>query len=150
MKKAESKVILKIDDWVLERVSGRLNLVNTIDELATDDIFQIIIWAQKYKSINVEDLWRMRITNEDKINSMPSNLIYYLTGDDKIWKRNLIWKHDWKDMNSIFLEWFELKIKDVVKKSKTLGQLKNKIKNKIGSEDFYEFGLKFDLLHNNE
>lgn len=148
MKKTTSKIILRIDEWKLERVSGRLNLVNTVNDLATDDVFQIVIWAQKIKELDIDDIWQIRLTNEDKMSAMAANIIYFLTGDDKAWKRNFIWQHEWKDLNILFLEWFEPKIKDIVKRSKTLGELRRKIKAKIGSEDFYEFGLKFDLLIN--
>jgi hypothetical protein len=146
MKKTDSKVILKVDEWKLERVSGRLNMVNTVNELATDDVFQMVIWAEKLKNLDIDDIWQIRLTNDDKTNAMAANLIYFLTGDDKAWKRNFIWQHEWKDLNVLFLEWFEPKIKDIVKRSKTLGDLRKKLKTKIGSEDFYEFGLKFDLL----
>ena len=146
MKKTINKIILNVDEWRIERVAGRLHLINTVNELATDDIYQIVIWCQKMKCLDIDDVWQIRITNEDKLSAMPANIIYFLTGDDKAWKRNFIWQHEWTSLNTLFLEWFEPKIKDILKKCSTLGDLKKKLKNKIGSEDFYEFGLKFDLL----
>lgn len=140
----KSQIILKIGDWKLERLQNKLYLVN--NEKVTDDVFEMIRWSKIYKVLNNESFWDTRITKEDKININAANVIYWLSGDDQVWKTASIWKYDWKDMSIQFMEWFEPSIKKIVKNCQTLGQLKNSISKNIGCEDFYEFGLKHELI----
>lgn len=53
-------------------------------------------------------------------------------------------------MSIIFLEHFEDKIKKMIRGSKTTGDLKNKILDRISSEDFYELGLMLQLINTDD
>jgi len=139
-------IILLIADWRIERLQNKLHLINKIDEHATNDIFEMMKWIKCNKELSCDDVWNISLSKEDKFNANAANLIYWLTGDDKIWKTDAVWKYEWKDVTAQFLEWFEHRIKRILKKCQTIGQLKNSLYEEIGSEDFYEFGLKYDLI----
>jgi len=144
--KEVENLIYKSNNISLHRIDNTIHLFGYQD-FSLNEIFEIIIWGIK-NNIDDEEFWNIKITLTDKQAAKPINIIYWLTGGDKIWKNsNWIWKNDWNEMSIIFLEHFEDKIKKMIRGSKTTGDLKNKILDKISSEDFYELGLMLQLIN---
>lgn len=141
-------LIYKTNNISLHRINNTLHLFGYQD-FSINEIFEIIIWGIKNDADN--DFWNIKITSTDRQNAKPINVIYWLTGGDRIWKNsNLIWKNDWNEMSIIFLEHFEDKIANIIKGSKTLMDLKNRINDTVSSEDFYELGIMLDLVNSDD
>lgn len=143
--KAESEnLIYKSNNISLHRINGTLHLFGQHDFTA-NEVFEIVICGINN---NIDAyFWNIKITGADRLGAKPINIIYWLTGGDKIWKSsNLIWKNEWTEMSLIFLEHFEDKITTLLKGAKTLDQLKKNIYSNISSDDFYELGLMLELI----
>lgn len=150
VKKIEvDNIVYKSNNISLYRINNAVHLFGDQD-FSLNDIFEIIIWGIKNRNDD-EEFWNIKLTTTDKQNSKPINIIYWLTGGDKIWKsNNYIWKNDWIELATTFSEHFEDKINKLVKSAKTFGDLKNKISTKITIEDFYELGIMLDLINKDD
>lgn len=135
--------------WIFERIDNKLYLHIGSDK-TIDDVFEIVLLSLKMDYLKKEDeFWNIKITDVDKETSKPINLIYHLTGGDRVWKYNKfeIWTEEWAEMSKVFSECFDEKILKILYNCKNLKDLKNKIlKSSISSEDFYEFGLKSNKI----
>jgi hypothetical protein len=142
-------VIYKSENISLCRVNNIIHLFGYQD-LTINEVFEIFVWGIKNRMDDAE-FWNVKLTTADKQNARSINIIYWLTGGDKIWKsHNWIWRKEWNEMSLIFLEHFDEKIIKIVQSSKTMGDLRNKIQNRLSSEDFYEFGLSLDIINKDE
>lgn len=142
-------LIYKSDNISLCRVDNSIHLFGYQD-LTINEVFEILVWGIKNRN-NDEEFWNVKLTATDKQNARSINIIYWLTGGDKIWKsHNWIWKKEWNELSLVFIEHFDDKIIRLVNSSKTLGDLRNKIKNKLSCEDFYELGLSLDIINKDE
>jgi hypothetical protein len=141
-------LIYESDNMSLYRINNALHLFGG-HSLNINDVFEIMIWG--IKNNMDDDFWNTKITSADKDEARSINLIYWLTGGDGMWRiDNNIWKNDWTKMYTVFLDRFDTKIMKIAQSAKTLGDLKNKVKNKLSCEDFYEYGLSMDLIIKDE
>ena len=142
-------LIYKSDNISLCRVNNSIHLFGYQD-LTINEVFEILMWGIKNRNDD-EEFWSIKLTSADKQNARSINIIYWLTGGDKIWKsHNWIWKKEWNDLSLVFLEHFDDKIIKLVKSSKTIGDLRNNIKSKLSCEDFYELGLSLDIINKDD
>lgn len=147
--KKEIDIIYKSNNITLHRINNTIHLFED-DDYTLNEILDIIIYGLKTK-IEDDSFWNIKLSLTDKQNVKPINLIYHLTGGDKVWKQNnWVWKLDWNEMSNTFLEHFDDKIIKLVKASKTLGELRQKIKNNLSGEDFYELGIMLDLINDDD
>lgn len=147
-KRATENLIYKNENTSLTRINGILHLLGQND-YSTNDIFDILAWG--ISNSPDRDFWSAKITEADRMVAKPINIIYSMTGGDRVWKKsNLLWKQEWNKMHSIFLEHFEERLLSMLKRSNTLEKLRKKLNDKITCEDFYELGLKLDLVCNDE
>lgn len=136
--------------WNLQtNIDNKLELIINDDKFI-NDLFEIVILGiNNISIINDKDFWKLKINNIDKNNANCINLIYYLTGGDKMWKYQSIniWNITWIELSNILLNKFEKEIKKILKSCKTLNDIKINILNgKINSELFYNYGLKENLI----
>ena len=103
--KAEvENLIYKTDNISLHRINNAIHLFGYQD-FSLNEIFDIIIWGIKNETD--DEFWNIKISNTDRQNAKPINMIYWLTGGDKTWKSdNWIWKNEWNEMSIIFMEHF--------------------------------------------
>lgn len=139
-------IIYKSDNISMHRVNGAIHLLGAHD-YTINEVFEIIIWGMKNRADDT-GFWDIMLTQIDRQDSRPINMIYWFTGGDKIWKSgNWIWKKEWKEMSQIFAEHFDKRMNKLTKTAKTLGDLRDKITKKISCEDFYELGIMLDLIN---
>ena len=142
-------VIYKSDNISLCRINNAMHLFGYQD-LTINEVFEILVWGIKNRDGD-DNFWNVKLAAIDKQNARPINIIYWMTGGDKMWKsHNWMWKKEWNDLSLMFVEHFDEKIMGIVKRSKTLGDLRNKLKSKLSSEDFYEMGLTLDLINKDD
>lgn len=149
MKKVKDveKLIYKNDSISLVRVSDLLHLYN--DVVAYNEIFDILIYGIK-NNIKDEEFWNTKITSTDIKNAKIINLIWFLSGAEKVWEDdNPIYKKDWIIMLDVFHEHLGSKIRKILRQT-TLKDLKNRMMKNICIEDFYEVALKEKLVNRNE
>jgi len=142
-------VVYKLNNISLCRINNNIHLFGYQD-LTINEVFEILVWGITNK-IDDTNFWNIKLTSTDKQNAMPINIIYWMTGGNKIWKsHNWIWVSDWSKLSIVFLEHFDIKIKKILQNSKTLGELRNKIIKQLAIEDFYELGLKLDIINKDD
>lgn len=139
-------IIYKNESISIVKINDSLHLYN--DVISFNEIFDILIYGIQ-NQITDQDFWKIKISEQDILNSKPVNLIYFLSGGDSVWKDNNIYKKEWLEMIDVFIEHFTDRINKVLKIT-TLKDLYTRLKNKLAIEDFYELGLKLDLIHKNE
>ena len=148
MKKVKDveKLLYKNDSISLVRIDDLLHLYN--DVVSYNEVFDILIYGIK-NNIKDDDFWKIKITSKDITNAKIINLIWYLSGDTKVWTDNRIYKKDWIDMLDVFHLHLGKKIHKILKQT-TLKELKKRMTENISMEDFYEIAMEHDLVHSNE
>jgi len=142
-------LVYKSDNIYLYRIDSHIHLFGYQD-LTTNDIFEILVWGLKNR-MNDDAFWNVKLAVSDKQNAKSINIIYWLTGGDKIWKsHNWIWKKEWNELSQVFLEHFDDKIISFIKGAKTFCDLRDRIKNKLSSEDFYELGISLGIINKDD
>lgn len=139
--------VLKNGNWVLEKIENKLYLSNVDNTI--NDVFDMVMLAIKDKELNSSDFWNTKVSINDKKDANELNMFYWMSGGDKIWKDNTLWKKDWSEMAEVFSEHFSDRVLLTLNTCKTLSDIKKKIVNKYSSLDFYELGLKLDLINEN-
>jgi len=148
MKKVKDveKLLYKNDSISLVRIDDLLHLYN--DVVSYNEIFDILIYGIK-NNIKDEDFWKIKVTATDINNAKMINLIWYLSGDNKVWTDNRIYKKDWVDMLDVFHLHLGERIHKILKQT-SLKELKKRMMNRISIEDFYEVAMQQNLVHSNE
>lgn len=142
-------LVYKSDNISLYRIDNLIHLFGYQD-LTTNDILEILVWGIKNR-MNDDAFWNVKLTTSDKQNAKSINIIYWLTGGDKIWKsHNWIWTKEWNELSLVFLEHFDDKIASLIRSAKTFGDLRDRIKNKLASDDFYELGISLDIINKDD
>lgn len=142
-------VVYKSEDMSLHRIDNSLHLFGNQD-LTINEVFGILVWGINNKK-NDTKFWNTKLTITDKQNAKSVSIIYWMTGGDKIWKsHNWIWNNDWSKLSIVFLENFDVKIKKILGNSKTLGELRDKIRKQLSIEDFYEKGLELGIINKDD
>lgn len=89
-------------------------------------------------------VWQMPITFDKNIS--PNKSLYWLSGGHKEWKTLSNYKESWSKVGDLFVNKWGDKIKQSVKKSKTLGDIKKYFNKECNFLDIYEFSIKNNLL----
>jgi len=149
MKKVKDveKVLYKTNSISLVRIGDLLHLYN--DVISYTDVFEILIYGIQH-NVKDEDFWKIKITATDIKNAKVVNLIWFLSGGEKVWEEdNRIYTQDWMYMLDIFHEHLGDKIRKILKQT-TLKELKCRMIQQISIEDFYEVALKENLVNSND
>jgi hypothetical protein len=111
----------------------------------TTDIAEAVALAISMKNKIDDDFWNIEIKNIDLYNIRPDLAIYWLSGGDWEWKVQSNYKKNWHDCSLIFQEKFGMTIFSILKKSKTLGDIRNEFLKKLNISILYEFALENNL-----
>ena len=149
MKKVKDveKILYKNNSISLVRINESLHLYN--DVVTYNDIFEILIYGIQ-QNVKDEEFWKIKITAADIRNAKIINLIWFLSGGEKVWNEdNRIYKQDWIFMLDIFHEHLGQRIRKILKQT-TLKELRNRMTQYISIEDFYEVALLENLINSND
>lgn len=149
MKKVKDveKLLYKSNSISLVRINDAIHLYN--DVVSYSDIFEILIYGIQ-QNVKDEEFWKIKINATDIKNAKIINLIWFLSGGEKVWNEdNHIYKQDWIFMLDIFHEHLGQRIRKILKQT-TLKELRDRMYQTICIEDFYEVALKEKLVKSND
>jgi hypothetical protein len=146
MKKVKDveKVLYKNDSISLVRINDQLHLYS--DVVCYNEIFEILIYGIE-KNITDEEFWKIRLTATDINQAKTINLIWFLSGAEKVWHdENRIYTLEWLDMLDVFHTHLGDKIRKILKQT-TLKEIKQRMLSRIAIEDFIEVAMQENLLN---
>lgn len=126
---------------IIEELNG--SLCFEIGREITTDVAEAVAIMMRNKIKG--DIWNMTFKYEFN-NISPVKSLYWLSGGDNEWIMLQNYNSNWTECSMIFQEEFGLEILNIIKKSKTLGDIRNKFMKHLNLPVLYEFALSQDLL----
>lgn len=123
------------------RVSKELNgeLFFEIQNELTSDLSEAIAMSINF-GLN-EDSFLNTEFNININNISPDKTLYWLSGGDKEWVTKQHYSKSWSEVYLTYQEEFGLTIINIIKKSKTFGDVRNAFLKHLGLPTLYEFSL---------
>ncbi len=109
-------------------------------ELSCDIAEGVALLMRSNRSKNQKDLWSIEI-KDSGYNIYPEKSLYWLTGGDVEWKLGYNYKKTWGESYSFFQEKYGEILCDIINKSKTLGDVRNRFQKELNMLNLYEFAL---------
>jgi hypothetical protein len=98
-------------------------------------------------SVNDQTVWSKNIEKYLDVETIDArNCLYWLSGGDDEWKTRKFYKRPWNECDLIFQEEFQYSVLVVVKRSKTLGDIRLGFLKLLNLPIFYEFALSKNLI----
>jgi hypothetical protein len=107
----------------------------------TTDISEAVAIMMTYQNKDINKFWELEIKDIDYYNIRPELAIYWLSGGDYEWKVMNNYKKIWNDCFLDFQEEFGITIISILKKSKTMGDIKDGFLKHLNLSSIYEFAL---------
>lgn len=107
----------------------------------TTDISEAVAMMMSYQNKSVDKFWDLEIKDIDYYNIRPELAIYWLSGGDYEWKIMNNYKKTWDDSFLDLQEEFGITIISILKKSKTMGDIKDGFLKHLNLSTIYEFAL---------
>lgn len=126
IEKGEKTLFYQIGDFITTDVAEAVSIMLSTPEIDAH------IWNTKF-NFDIEEL-------------EPKKCLYWLTGGDKEWIILENYKKPWIDCELDFQEKYGLLILDIVRNSKTLGDIKERFQKELNLLDLYEFSLSIDII----
>ena len=93
-----------------------------------------------------EDMLNIKITDRDKKEINSSKALYWLTGGNNEWINPTNYKVDWHEASIIYKKKFGSKVTRIIRKAKTIADIKESFEHNFNLTDLYEFAIKKDLI----
>ena len=127
---------------IIEKENGQLFF--EIEDHITQDVAEAVAILMRKPNINTS-IWSKEIEVDlDLID--PRRCLYWLTGGDNEWVKLHNYKKPWNQCDDYFLQEFDFVITWILKKSKTLEDIKNSFIEYLNLPTLYEFALKKNLV----
>jgi hypothetical protein len=97
----------------------------------------------KYK--NNGKFWDLEIKDIDYYNITPEKSLYWLSGGDTEWQLMNNYKKSWMECSLEYQEEFGLRVISILKKSKTMKDIKNGFLKYLNLPILYEFALEKEI-----
>ena len=146
MKKKKVAIMRNFDFWSDNLVKidkeGDQYYFEIGNDITTDLAEAVAIMMMKYK--NNGKFWDLEI-NIDYYNITPEKSLYWLSGGDNEWQLMNNYKKSWMDCSLEYQEEFGLKVISILKKSKTMRDIKNGFLKYLNLPILYEFALEKEI-----
>ena len=127
---------------IIEKENGQLFF--EIEDHITQDVAEAVAILMRKPNINTS-IWSKEIEVDlDLID--PRRCLYWLTGGDNEWVKLHNYKKPWNQCDDYFLQEFDFVITWILKKSKTLEDIKNSFIEYLNLPTLYECALKKNLV----
>ena len=123
------------------RVSRELNgeLFFEIENELTSDLSEAVAMVI---NLGIDDKLFFETTfNVNVENISPDKTLYWLSGGDREWVTKQHYSKSWADVYLSYQEEYGISIINIIKKSKTLGEVKNGFIKYFNLQTLYEFSL---------
>jgi hypothetical protein len=112
----------------------------------TDDIAEATSILMKYKNRWDSKFWEMEIENIDFYNISPGKSLYWLSGGDIEWKLMNNYKKSWLESYTLYQEEFGDKVLSILKKSKTMKDIRTGFIKYLSLPILYEFAIENKII----
>jgi hypothetical protein len=112
-------------------------------DITTDLAEAVAIMMMKYK--NNGKFWDLEIKDIDYYNITPEKSLYWLSGGDTEWQLMNNYKKSWMECSLEYQEEFGLRVISILKKSKTMKDIKNGFLKYLNLPILYEFALEKEI-----
>lgn len=130
------------------RISEGVNncLFFEIDDICTTDICEGVSLMMR-SGVTDPKIWNRDITkNLDTDSVDPRHSLYWLSGGDDEWCNRKYYLRPWNECDLLFQEEFGVMVLIILKKSKTLGDIRSGFLKFLNLPVFYEFCLSKNLI----
>lgn len=107
----------------------------------TNDLSEAVAILMRLKSKWNDEIWNLEISEIDYYNIDPSKCLYWLTGGDKEWGVEENYKKYWHEVQLEFQEEFGVLIISILKKSKTLRDIRTGFLKHLNLATLYNFAI---------
>jgi len=141
----EIKSLLSIDSVKVSEGAGNCLFFEVCD-ICTTDICEAVALMMR-SGITDPNIWNKDITKNLDLDSVDTrNCLYWLSGGDDEWNKRNYYKRPWNECDLLFQEEFGITILVLLKKSKTLGDIKSGFIKFLNLPIFYEFALSKNII----
>lgn len=112
------------------------------NEITTDISEAVAIMINKISKNS--EVWN--IENNFNKNIQPEKSIYWLSGGHKEWRSLEHYKKPWRELSPLFTEEYGNLVKKIIKKSKTLGEVRDQFLKYMNLSIIYEFALDKEII----
>jgi hypothetical protein len=146
MKKKKVAIMRNFDFWSDNLVKidkeGDQYYFEIGNDITTDLAEAVAIMMMKYK--NNGKFWDLEL-NIDYYNITPEKSLYWLSGGDNEWQLMNNYKKSWMECSLEYQEEFGLRVISILKKSKTMKDIKNGFLKYLNLPILYEFALEKEI-----
>ena len=135
----ENSLIFNNNTIRIEMESNQELFFEIRNEVTTDLAEAVAIMA----IMEIEGCWDMELnsTFPDKFNVDPEKCLYWLSGGPKEWRALEHYNRPWVDCYMDFQEEFGFMVIDIIKESKTLGDIKHGFAKYLNLPILYDFAI---------
>jgi hypothetical protein len=148
MRKKKVDVLRPNNIWDSEciKISNESNkyFFEIMDESTTDLSEAVAILMRKVKSN--DKIWSLKINDIDLYNIEPSKCLYWLSGGDEEWMKMEHYKKPWFDCYMDYQEEFGVIIISILKRSKTLKDVRDGFIKYLNLPILYNFAIERGII----
>jgi hypothetical protein len=112
----------------------------------TNDLAEGVVLLMKSKKYDENDqFWKIEVRDINYYNISPDKSLYWLSGGDYEWREMNNYKKTWFEASLMFQEEFGIKIINILKKSKTLNDIRIEFIKHLNLMTLYEFALENEI-----
>ena len=112
----------------------------------TTDICEAVAIMMRNK-IDDKNFWNKKINDEIDLDAIEiRHCLYWLSGGDDEWKKREFYKRPWNECDLLFQEEFGITVQVIVKKAKTISDIRSGFMKFLNLTTFYEFALSKNLI----
>lgn len=118
-------------------------------EIGTDittDLAEAVAIMMIYKNKESDKFWELQIKDINYYDIKPEQALYWLSGGDYEWKVMNNYKKIWSEVSLDFQEEFGLRIISILKKSKTMRDIRDGFLKYLNLPILYEFALEKEFV----
>ena len=116
-----------------------------IGSLLTNDIAEAVSILMR-KIDNESEIWEIEINDVELEKITPEKCLYWLSGGNEEWQNLENYNRPWSDCYLEFQEEFGMLIVNIIKKSKTLRDIKCKFTRLLNLQTLYDFALSKNMV----
>ena len=114
-------------------------------EIVTTDLAEAVSIMMRESDMANDKIWEKKVT-ENVENIEPRRALYWLSGGDREWLTLENFNRNWIECEWDFQEEFGFTVIEILKKSKTYGDIKKLFQKKLSLQVLYEFALKRNFV----
>lgn len=112
----------------------------------TTDLAEAVAIMMNYKNKESDKFWELQIKDINYYDIKPEQALYWLSGGDYEWKVMNNYKKIWSEVSLDFQEEFGLRIISILKKSKTMRDIRDGFLKYLNLPILYEFALENEIV----